>query len=307
MIFYLNVFFKSVLRTPKGYTGPRKVRDTPLEGSFHSHQVPLPKCKTSDEEFKLLEKWLKSYHPDEIFNVNTGNENKLINRNALSIIPTNPESRMGYIKDTYDSHKPLDVPEWLEFAKEKGTNISTMEVAGEIFADVIKRNPKHFRIFCPDELESNKLSKALDVTTRNFQWDPETAHKGGRVIEMLSEHTLQGFMQGYSLTGRTAVFPSYEAFLNIVASMIIQYSKFIKMGLDMDWRGDVSSLTYIATSNLFEQEHNGYSHQSPGIISTFQTLPRHLARIYFPVDANQTLSCIAHCLRSKNYVNLVSK
>jgi len=155
------------------------------------------------------------------------------------------------------------------------------------------------------EFESNKLDAVLSSTSRNFQWDPETANKGGRVIEMLSEHTLQGFLQGYTLTGRTGLFPSYEAFIGIVTTMVEQYAKFQKMAFETKWRGDVASLNYIETSTLWRQEHNGYSHQNPSFIGQLLTLPRNMVRIYLPPDANCALSVMAHCLRSKNYVNLI--
>jgi xylulose-5-phosphate/fructose-6-phosphate phosphoketolase len=172
-------------------------------------------------------------------------------------------------------------------------------------ADTVKRNPNSFRVFSPDELASNKLDDVFEVTTRNMQWDPESAHKGGRVTEMLSEHTLQGWLQGYTLTGRHGVFPSYEAFLGIVGTMLVQYSKFCKMAGETSWRQDVASLTYIETSTWTRQEHNGFSHQNPGFITTVLSLPTHLARVYFPADANTATSVIAHCLKSKNYVNLI--
>jgi xylulose-5-phosphate/fructose-6-phosphate phosphoketolase len=171
---------------------------------------------------------------------------------------------------------------------------------GEYLLKLLEENPKTFRIFSPDEITSNKLDAPLRITHRNFQWDPETAAGGGRVIEMLSEHTLQGFLQGYTLTGRHGLFPSYEAFLGIVTTMIEQYAKFIKMGVETTWRPDVAGLTYIESSTLWRQEHNGYSHQNPGLIGSFISLPRNLARIYFPADANTSVSTVAHCLRSKN-------
>jgi len=175
----------------------------------------------------------------------------------------------------------------------------------EYLGAVIEKNPSTFRIFSPDEFESNKLDGVFKKTTRQFQWDPETANKGGRVIEMLSEHTLQGFLQGYTLTGRTGLFPSYEAFLGIVTTMVEQFAKFQKMAIETKWRGDVASLNYIETSTLWRQEHNGYSHQNPGVIGQLLTLPRNMVRIYLPPDANCALSVMAHCLRSKNYVNLI--
>jgi len=213
---------------------------------------------------------------------------------------------LGMVPESYRGYAPLDLPDdWKTFANKKNDDISPMKAIGIYFEEVIKRNPTTFRIFSPDELASNKLNSVFNLTNRNFQWDPETANRGGRVIEMLSEHTLQGFLQGYSMTGRYGVLPSYEAFLSIVDTMIIQFSKFIKVALETKWRGDVPSLTYIETSTLWRQEHNGYSHQHPGLINTLLCLPRNIVRVYLPPDGNTAISSIAHCLRSKNYVNLI--
>ena len=167
------------------------------------------------------------------------------------------------------------------------------------------RNPHTFRIFSPDELESNKLSATFRKSGRNMQWDVTSRAKGGRVIEILSEHTCQGMMQGYTLTGRTALFPSYEAFLGIVHTMMVQYSKFVKMAQETNWRQPIGSLNYLETSTWARQEHNGFSHQNPSFIGAVLALKPRIARVYLPPDANCFLSTMAHCLRAKNYINLM--
>ncbi|WWC90666.1 uncharacterized protein L201_005602 [Kwoniella dendrophila CBS 6074] len=297
-----------IMRTPKGWTGPRKSAGNPIEGSWRAHQVPLPKAASDDKEFGLLQDWLKSYGPDELFHTEVDSSHSeahdssnkaagIIDEAALRIIPKDQQRRMGMADATYRGYKPLEAPDWKDFTHELGEPVSNMKAVGSYVADIIKKNPTSFRIFSPDEITSNKLDEALEVSHRNFQWDPETANNGGRVIEMLSEHTLQGWMQGYTLTGRHALFPSYESFLGIVQTMIEQYAKFIKMALETRWRGDVAGLTYIETSTLWRQEHNGYSHQNPGLIGSFIALPRHLARIYLPADANCNINLV---IGSKN-------
>lgn len=167
------------------------------------------------------------------------------------------------------------------------------------------RNPQSFRIFSPDELESNKLGATLRKSGRNMQWDVTSRAKGGRVIEILSEHTCQGMMQGYTLTGRTALFPSYEAFLGIVHTMMVQYSKFVKMAQETHWRQPIGSLNYLETSTWARQDHNGFSHQNPSFIGAVLALKPNIARVYLPPDANCFLSTMAHCLGAKNYINLM--
>ncbi|GJN91069.1 hypothetical protein Rhopal_004084-T1 [Rhodotorula paludigena] len=293
-----------ILRSPKGWTGPASENGKQLLNSFASHQVPLPDVKSSDAALKQLDEWLHSYDSDKFFDLSEDNVQKgsIFNELLYEALPKDTERRLGFVKETYNGYKPLELGDWKEFGYEKkeGNEVSCMKAIGKYLADTIKRNPHEFRIFSPDELASNKLDGVFDVTARNFQWDPETAHQGGRVTEMLSEHTLQGWLQGYTLTGRHGVFPSYEAFLGIVAN-----SKFLKMGLEQSWRSPVGALTYIETSTWTRQEHNGFSHQQPGFVSTVLSLPSHLARVYFPFDANSSVSVIAHCLKSKNYINLI--
>ncbi|GAA5845029.1 hypothetical protein JCM11251_007449, partial [Rhodosporidiobolus azoricus] len=275
---------------------------------YASHQVPLPDVRSDADALAQLDKWLRSYDSDKFFDfapekIKNGSIFQDIIYQAL---PKDQERRLGFAKETYDAYEPLKLSDWKKFGYEKDKEeISCMKAIGKYLTDVVEQNPKTFRIFSPDELASNKLDGVLDVTTRNMQWDPETAHIGGRVTEMLSEHTLQGWLQGYTLTGRHGVFPSYEAFLGIIGTMMTQYAKFVKMALESPWRGPNAALTYIETSTWTRQEHNGFSHQNPGFISTVLSLPTHLARVYFPADANTATSVIAHCLNSKNYVNLI--
>ncbi|THG98190.1 hypothetical protein EW026_g3949 [Hermanssonia centrifuga] len=289
-----------ILRTPKGWGGPKKVHGEFIEGSFHAHQVPLTEAKTDPEERKALQKWLTSYDPCELFGT-TGEPNQEI----LSIIPEENHLKLGQKKEAYAAYTPLDVPAWEHMGVEKGTQASCMKVVGEYLHDVIKQNPSTFRIFSPDELVSNKLDAVLRESGRNFQWDVASRAKGGRVIEILSEHTCQGMLQGYTLTGRTGLFPSYEAFLGIVHTMMVQYSKFVKLAHETSWRQPIGSLNYLETSTWARQEHNGFSHQNPSFIGAVLNLKPTLARVYLPPDANCFLSTVAHCLRAKDYINLM--
>ncbi|KAJ7454731.1 phosphoketolase [Mycena latifolia] len=289
-----------ILRTPKGLGGPKELHGELIEGSFHSHQVPLPGAKTSAEELAALQTWLKSYRPDELFT-----PDGVPVPEVLSLVPEAAEKRLGQRKESYRSYMPLTLPEWTSFCVELGTQESCMKAVGLFLKGVVKENPHAFRIFSPDELVSNKLDAVLDETSRNFQWDIESRGHGGRVVEILSEHTCQGMLQGYTLTGRTGLFPSYEAFLGIVQTMMVQYSKFTKMGAERPWRQPGGSLNYLETSTWARQEHNGFSHQNPAFIGAVLNLKPKQARAYLPPDANCFLSTMSHCLRAKNYVNLM--
>ncbi|KFA65761.1 hypothetical protein S40285_07099 [Stachybotrys chlorohalonatus IBT 40285] len=288
-----------VLRTPKGWTGPKEVDGQIIEGSFRSHQIPVAKANKDEEHLKILQKWLLSYDPAKV--LHEGNPAQSV----LDILPKKDEKKLGQLKATYDPHMPLDLPDWKQFSVEKGQHASAMQETGNFLDKVIQDNPTTFRMFSPDELESNKLSAVFEHTQRNFQWDQFSRAKGGRVIEILSEHCCQGWMQGYTLTGRTALFPSYESFLGIVHTMMVQYSKFNKIARGLDWRGDLSSINYIETSTWTRQEHNGFSHQNPSFIGAVLNLKAEAARVYLPPDANCFLSTVHHCLKSKNYVNLM--
>ncbi|KAJ5047483.1 uncharacterized protein L3040_003307 [Drepanopeziza brunnea f. sp. 'multigermtubi'] len=289
-----------IMRTPKGWSGPKKVDGEFVEGSFHSHQVPLMAAKTNKGQLADLQKWLLSYGPAKLF-TETGD----VTDSIKSVIPAESSKKLGQRAETYKSHEPLKVPDWKKFGVEKGSEESCMKAIGDLIDQALVDNPKSLRIFSPDELVSNKLDAVFNHTCRDFQWDEFSNARGGRVIEILSEHTCQGFLQGYTLTGRTGIFPSYESFLGIIHTMMVQYCKFNKMARETTWRSDLSSINYIETSTWTRQEHNGFSHQNPSFIGAVLNLKASAARVYFPPDANTFLSTVAHCLRSKNYVNLM--
>ncbi|KAK7420384.1 hypothetical protein QQX98_002807 [Neonectria punicea] len=288
-----------VLQTPKGWTGPKKVDGEFIEGSFHSHQIPVPKANEDEKHLRILQSWLQSYDAGRL--LKDGKPSKSIQ----DIVPQKDAKKLGQLKRTYDSYLALNMPDWKPFAVQKFQQSSCMAETGKFLDKVMVENPKSFRVFSPDELESNKLSAVFEHTGRNFQWDEYSRANGGRVIEILSEHCCQGFMQGYTLTGRTALFPSYESFLGIIHTMMVQYSKFNKIAGEVDWRGDLSSINYIETSTWARQEHNGFSHQNPSFIGAVLNLKAEAARVYLPPDANCFLSTVHHCLNSKNYVNLM--
>ncbi|MBV9385826.1 MAG: phosphoketolase family protein [Chroococcidiopsidaceae cyanobacterium CP_BM_ER_R8_30] len=307
-----------ILRSPKGWTGIKEMDGEPIEGSYRSHQVPAPDVKKNPAHLKLVEEWLRSYHMEELLD-----EHGCPLPEILEQCPKG-DRRMGCNPHTFGGHirRPLDLPNIDDFevaiehvetegvCKRGENQVSNTQQVGQYLKAVIERNPKTFRIFSPDELESNKLTKVLDVTHRNYQWptNPHDSHIGphdGRVIEVLSEHNCQAWLQGYLLTGRHGLFPSYEAFLAIVTTMMHQYSKFLKFSREMPWRLPVASLNYLETSTLWRQEHNGFSHQNPGFINSILNLKAESARIYLPPDANCLISTIDHCLQSTGYVNLV--
>jgi xylulose-5-phosphate/fructose-6-phosphate phosphoketolase len=307
-----------LMRSPKGMSGVKEMDGEPIEGSYRSHQVPIPDPKTNPEHLRLLEGWLRSYHIEELFDEQ--------GRPKPEILEQCPKGdlRMGSNPHTFGGRirRDLDLPDIFEYAvrveqvaaseagPEKNSLVSGPEMLARYLSDVILRNLRTFRIFSPDELESNKLTAVLDVTKRDYQWpvpphnEKITSHDG-RVLEILSEHTLQAWLQGYLLTGRYGLFPSYEAFLNIVVSMMDQFSKFLKMSGEFPWRLPVASLNYLETSTLWRQEHNGFSHQSPGLINDILNRKAQVSRVYLPPDANCLISTVDHCLRSKDYVNLV--
>ena len=289
-----------IMRTPKGWGAPKKVHGEFMEGSFKAHQVPLMGAKKDEEELKQLQDWLESYKQKDLF-TNEGAPVSVIS----SIIPEDDAKKLGQQIDTYGSHELLKLTDWKKFAVPKGSQASCMQACGELLDQTLVDNPHSIRIFSPDELVSNKLDAVFRHTGRNFQWDEFSRFSGGRVIEILSEHTCQGFLQGYTITGRTGLFPSYESFLGIAHTMMVQYSKFNKMARETTWRKDISSINYIETSTWTRQEHNGFSHQNPSFIGAVLNLKPGAARVYLPPDANTFLSTLAHCLRSVNYVNLM--
>ena len=297
---------------------PLKYKGEFIEGSFHAHQVPVPDAKTDAEGLKTLQEWLSSYNPAELFT----EKGRPIDE-ILAVVPQDKEKRLGQVKETYAGREPIVVPDWKELAVAKGSEESCMRLVGKYMDKVFLANPTSTRIFSPDELESNKLAAVFENTGRNFQWDEYSFGRGGRVVEILSEHTCQGqlkwildyshiliwlllgMLQGYTMTGRTALFPSYEAFIGIAQTMMVQYAKFVKMAKETNFRSLNASLNYLETSTWTRQEHNGFSHQNPSFIGAVLNLKADAARVYLPPDANCFLSTIAHCVNSKGYINLM--
>ena len=297
---------------------PAKYKGEFIEGSFHAHQVPIPDAKTDNEGLKILQEWLSSYNPAELFT----ERGRPIDE-VLSVVPQDKEKRLGQVKETYAGREKIIVPDWKELGVAKGSEESCMRLVGKYMDKVFLANPTSTRIFSPDELESNKLAAVFENTGRNFQWDEYSFGQGGRVIEILSEHTCQGWLepasecfhlltllisgmlQGYTMTGRTALFPSYEAFIGIAQTMMVQYAKFVKMAKETNFRFPNASLNYLETSTWTRQEHNGFSHQNPSFIGAVLNLKADAARVYLPPDANCFLSTIAHCINSKDYINLM--
>jgi len=304
-----------ILRSPKGWTGVEELDGKPVEGSFRAHQVPVPDVKDDANHLRLVEDWLRSYRPADLFD-----ESGAPHEDILACCPSG-DHRMGCNPHTFGGRmrRALDLPPIADNAvevsgKERGEPVeSPIKILAKYLAQVIARNPRNFRIFCPDELMSNKLGGVFEAPTqRNYQWpieggdrDEHIGPRGGRVLEILSEHTCQAWLQGYLLTGRHGLFPSYESFLPIVTSMMDQFAKFLKMRGDFAWRQPVPSLTYLETSTLWRQEHNGFSHQSPGFINSLLNKKRDIMRVYLPPDANCLLSTMDHCLRGVDHVNLV--
>lgn len=300
-----------VLRTPKGLGCPKEIGGEPIEGTFRSHQVPVKDPKNDPRDLTALETWLRSYRPAELFD-SAGRPAADI----LALCPTR-ERRIAMNPSSFggDRRRPLDLPPLEPFAipvEARGAiKGSHMKPLGAWLTELIRRNDasRNFRIVCPDELESNRLGEVLQVTQRQYTWPvPEGTERtgpDGRVLEVLSEHMCQGWLQGYLLTGRHGLFPCYEAFLPIVDGMMNQYAKFLHVSRAVSWRTPVSSLNYLLTSEAWRQDHNGYSHQGPGFINNLLTKKGDTYRIYLPPDANSLLSTMDHCLRSTGYINLV--
>ena len=220
----------------QGWTGPKTVDGKIIEGSFHSHQVPLPKANKDEGQLRVLEEWLSNYHIAELLPDGRPTEE------VLGVIPVDAERKLGQVRESYSPSLGLAVPKWQDFGVAEGEDQSCMGALGPFLDRVLQDNPAGIRIFSPDELESNKLDAVLEHTGRNFQWDEYSRATGGRVIELLSEHCCQGYLQGYTLTGRVGIFPSYESFLGIIHTMMIQYAKFVKIAREVKWRGDLPSI-----------------------------------------------------------------
>jgi xylulose-5-phosphate/fructose-6-phosphate phosphoketolase len=300
-----------VVRSPKGWTGLDTVDGVRITGSSRTHQVPVGDARTNPDHLALLEQWLHSYRPDELFDAD-GSPTPVI----LSTIPdgdrrlgANPHANGGELR------QPLKLPALEDYAvaveHPGSTEYSAMRATGSYLAGVFEANDAahNFRIMCPDELASNRLDAVLSVTSRAYQWpvspdDPDQS-TDGRVLEVLSEHNCQGWLEGYLLTGRHGLFPCYEAFVGIIDGMANQHAKFLKVAREVPWRAPVSSLNYLLSSEGWSQEHNGYSHQGPGFINSMLDKKASVARIYLPPDANTLLAIMERCLTSTESVNVV--
>jgi xylulose-5-phosphate/fructose-6-phosphate phosphoketolase len=298
-----------ILRTPKGWTGPKTVDGVQIEGTFRAHQLPIANFGKQPEHIAQLEAWMQSYRPQELFDERGTLVPALA---ALAPLGTrrmsaNPNANGGELL------RELVVPDFRAYAvsvpSPGATDAATMQVAGEMIRDVIVKNPDNFRLFVPDETASNRLDDVFEVTDRcsTAHIIPEDDHVSvdGRVMEMLSEHTCQGWAEGYLLTGRHGAFSSYEAFVHIVDSMFNQHAKWLEVSQKIPWRRPIASLNYLITSHVWRQDNNGFTHQDPGFLDVVTNKTADVVRIYLPPDANTMLSVMDHCLRSKNYINVI--
>ncbi len=298
-----------VFKSRKGWTGPKFVDGLPTEGTWRSHQVPMAEVKTNPDHLALLETWLKSYHPDQLFDENGTlvPELKALPPKSYRRMSANPHANGGLLL------QDLVLPDFRNYAVEvarPGTTFAeATKVLGSYLRDVTRTNAKRFRIFGPDETSSNRLQNVFEVTNR--QWEGETLPTDdhlapeGRVMEMLSEHQCQGWLEGYLLTGRHGLFNCYEAFIHIIDSMFNQHAKWLKVTREIPWRRPVASLNYLLSSLVWRQDHNGFSHQDPGFIDHVVNKKAEIIRVYLPPDTNCLLSVADHCLRSRHYVNVI--
>ena len=300
-----------VLRTPKGWTCPKEIDGKRTEDYWRSHQVPMGEMHENPQHVKILEGWMKSYKPDELFDQSGGLKADLagLAPKGERRMSANPHANGGTLL------KDLRLPDFrdyaLEVTKPGAVDAEATRVMGKFLRDVMKLNlrNKNFRIFSPDENNSNRWQDVLDVTNRawmaeRFDYDDKLA-PDGRVMEMLSEHQCQGWLEGYLLTGRHGFFSCYEAFIHIIDSMFNQHAKWLKVCNDIAWRQPIASLNYLLSSHVWRQDHNGFSHQDPGFIDHVVNKKAEIVRVYLPPDANTLLSVTDHCLRSRNYVNVI--
>ncbi len=298
-----------VLRTPKGWTGPDVVDGVQVEGTFRAHQVPLAAIHENPAHLRALEEWLHSYRPEELFD-ETGapvaalREAAPVGRRRMS---ANPRTNGGAVIAT------LDLPDFRDYGVEVtrpgAVRAEATRQLGTFLRDVVAANPSNFRIMGPDETASNRLDDVFAATDR--VWEAELAPgddhlaRSGRVMEVLSEHLCQGWLEGYLLTGRHGLFNCYEAFIHIIDSMFNQHAKWLKTTRAIPWRRPLPSLNYLLSSHVWRQDHNGFSHQDPGFIDHVVNKKAEIIRVYLPPDANCLLSVMDHCLRSRHYVNVV--
>lgn len=299
-----------ILRTPKGWTGPKEVEGVPIEGTFRAHQVPLANVRTDSKQLKMLEEWMKSYEPDKLFD----KDGRPIPE--LAELAPHGDHRMGASPHVNGGRllKTLVLPEFINYAlKVPGPGRVIAEAPrklGEFLRDTMRQNSQDFRFFCPDETNSNRLNAIFEATTRCMV-EPtvsidEKVSAEGRVLEVLSEHCTEGWLEGYVLTGRHGVWSSYEAFAQVVDSMITQHAKWLEESKEFPWRRPIASLNVFLTSHAWRNDHNGFSHQAPGFVDNALQRRSEVIRIYYPPDANTLLSVMDHCLRSRNYVNIVT-
>ncbi len=302
-----------VLRSPKGWTGPKVVDGHKVEGTWRAHQVPISDPQTNEEHLKLVEDWLRSYKPGELFDADGTliAELQELAPSGARRISANPHANGGVLR------KELELPDFRDYAVEVkapgAANALPTDVLAHFLAEVMRRNMKTFRVFGPDETASNRLAAIYAASKKTWlaEFMPDDADGGeldvnGRVMEMLSEHTLEGWFEGYVLTGRHGLFSSYEAFIHIIDSMFNQHAKWLeKSKMELDWRAPVPSINLLITSLVWRQDHNGFTHQDPGFLDVVTNKSPNVVRIYLPPDANCLLSVTDHCLRSRDYVNVI--
>ncbi|MER7009365.1 phosphoketolase family protein [Dactylosporangium sp. NPDC000555] len=298
-----------ILRSPKGWTGPEQVDGVQVTGTWRSHQVPLSGVKENPEHLVLLERWLRSYRPEELFDdagAPVGLVRALAPEGELRM-SASPHANGGVLT------KDLDIPDFRKYAvdvPEPGTTrAESTRRLGEMLRDIYSDNPDRFRLFCPDETNSNRLGAVFEVSDRAFAErvtaDDVAIGRDGRVMEVLSEHNCHGWLEGYNLTGRHGMFATYEAFAMVSASQTVQHGKWLQEAKRLAWRAKVPSLNVLLTSTAWRNDHNGFSHQGPGLIQVVLTQRGDVARVYLPPDANCLLSVADHCLRSRSYINLI--
>ena len=298
-----------VLRTPKGWTGPKEVDGLPVEGTWRAHQVPLPKVREDPKHLQQLEAWMRSYQPEALFD-HVG----ALRAELAELAPTG-ERRMGANPHANGGLflRNLELADFRNYAVEVSEPAKSFseatKVLGDFLRDVIRSNPRSFRLFGPDETTSNRLGAVFEATDRAWESEilPTDEHiaPDGRVLEVLSEHLCQGWLEGYLLTGRHGLFNCYEAFIHIVDSMFNQHAKWLKVTRGIPWRRPIASLNYLLSSHVWRQDHNGFSHQDPGFIDHVANKKAEVIRVYLPPDANCLLSVADHCLRSRHYVNVI--